>query len=54
MKTVIYRLLVGLTFVLCVSHVKADDIYRFQSLTTRDGLSDNYVRCTLVDSRGLH
>ena len=53
MKTVIYRLLVGLTFVLCVSHVKADDIYRFQSLTTRDGLSDNYVRCTLVDSRGL-
>lgn len=53
MKTLLNRLLVCLAFVLCASHTKADGIYRFQSLTTSDGLSDNYVRCTLVDSRGL-
>ena len=53
MRTPLFRILVSTAFLLIAFQMKADDIYRFQSLNTSDGLSNNYVRCMLVDSRGV-
>lgn len=47
------RIVLFTTLLLSALLMWADDSYRFQTLTTADGLSSSTVKCMLIDNRGF-